>query len=88
MSYWKSEPYILAEFGSIDSREETCKITLEENNKFKLAAIENKGDDEFRNRSMTLRNLPLNVNRQTIRNVMERHGEDEVTDIKLRAQGP
>src|SRR5579864_9258694 len=86
--YWKTEPYVVAEFGSIDSREEACTIILEENNEFKLAAIENKGDDEFRNRSMTLRNLPLNVNRQTIRNVMERYGEDEVTDIKLRTQGP
>src|SRR5579859_6331875 len=88
LSYWKSKPYILAEFGSIDSREEACRIFLEENNKFKLAAIENKEDDEFRNRSMMLRNLPLNVNKHTIRNVMERHGEDEVTDIKLKTQGP
>src|SRR5579859_2715269 len=88
LAYWKSESYILAEFGSIDSREEACKITLKEDNEFKLAAIENKGDDEFRNRSMTLKNLPLNVNKHTIRNVMERHGENEVTDTKLRAPGP
>ena len=36
---------------------------------------------------MTLRNLLLNVNKYTIRNIMKRHGENEVTDIKLRAQG-
>ena len=86
--YFRSESYILAEFGSKESRDEACKIQIEENNEFKLESIENKGDDDFRNRSMTLRNLPLGINKATIRNAMERKGEDIVTDIKTRVQGP
>ena len=43
------ESYIIAEFGSKESRDEACQIQIEDNNEFRLEAIENKRDEDFRN---------------------------------------
>src|SRR5579859_4048260 len=84
----KPETYIVTEFGSKTGREEACAIPIEENNESRLQSIMNRGDDEVRRRTMMLRNLPLNLNKEMIRKAMEKIGGDIVTNIKTRVKGP
>src|SRR5579859_798930 len=84
----KPETYIVAEFGSKIGREEACAIPIEENNESRLQSIMNRGDDKVRRRTIMLRNLPLNLNKEMIRKAIEKIRGDIVTDIKTRVKGP
>jgi RNA recognition motif-containing protein len=85
---FNKEQYIMAEFGDKDTMEEACKMQIEENSDFKLKPLLNRGDDEIRNRTLVIRDLPLNVEKETLKRIMERKGKYEVTDIKTQVTGP
>ena len=85
---YNKEQYIMAEFGDKDTMEEACKMQIEENSEFRLKPLLNRGDDEIRNRTLVIRDLPLNVEKETLKRIMERKGKYEVTDIKTQVTGP
>ena len=69
---FNKEQYIMAEFGDKDTMEETCNMQIE----------------EIRNRTLVIRDLSLNVEKETLKRIMERKDKYEVTDIKTQVTGP
>jgi RNA recognition motif-containing protein len=83
--YLHNKPQVCAVFGKKSSMEEACKISLFEDNDFHLEPIQNRGDEEVRDKTVVVRDLPLDVDRLTLKKIMEKVGT--VTDIKLQISG-
>ena len=88
LHYYGREQFIMVEFGTKEKMQEACTRIIEKDNEFKLEPIQNRGDDEIKNKTMIVRDLPLNIERALLKKVMERYAECEVTDIKTRITGP
>src|SRR5215204_6233927 len=82
------ETYIMVEFNNKEAMDEACKITIEENSDFILQPLINRVDDEIKNRTMVIRDLPLNVDKSAIKRIMERTEKTVVTDIRTKVTGP
>jgi hypothetical protein len=88
LHFYKSEQYIMAEFGSKEAMELACTKTIESENEFKLKSIINRGDDEIKNKTIVVKDLPLSLEKTTLKKILEKKGEDEITDIKTKVTGP
>src|SRR5205823_4685988 len=67
--------------------EEACTRQLEENNEHKLNSIMNKGDEDVKNRILIVRDLPLDMNKETLTKILEKHTKTKVTSITSRVTG-
>ena len=85
ISYIQNKAHVCATFGQKEAMLAACDIALFEDNDFQLKPINNRGDDETKDRTVVIRDLPLDVNRQTLKTIMEKMGT--VTDIKLQISG-
>ncbi len=85
---YNKEQYILAEFGDKTTMETACTRCIEEGSEFKLSSILNRGDDEIKNRTLVVRDLPLNMEKNILKKILERKAGVEVTDIKTKVTGP
>lgn len=85
---YNKEQYILAEFGDKATMEIACTRYIEEGNEFRLTSILNRGDDEIKNRTLVVRDLPLNMEKNILKKILERKTGIEVTDIKTKVTGP
>ena len=83
--YMHNKLHICEVFGKKISMEKTCKVSLFEDNDFHLEPIQNRGDEEVRDKTVVIRDLPLDVDRLTLKKIMEKVGT--VTDIKLQISG-
>ena len=83
--YIQNKAHVSATFGRKDAMEKACDIKLFEDNDFKLNPIQNRGDEEVRDKTVVIRDLPLDVDRSTLKTIMERIGK--VTDVKLQISG-
>jgi hypothetical protein len=88
LHFYGKEQFIMAEFGNKEKMLEACQMQIEENNDFRLEPIMNKGDEEIRNKTMVIRDLPLNVDRFLLKQLLEKRTEVKVTDIRTRIKGP
>jgi hypothetical protein len=82
------ERFITVEFGKKESMLEACQRQLENNNDYKLQPTLNFGDEEVLNRSIIVRDLPLNVDRTLLQQILEKKTEGKVTEMKIRVKGP
>ncbi len=85
---YNKEQYILAEFGDKTTMETACTRCIEEGSEFRLSSILNRGDDEIKNRTLVVRDLPLNMEKNILKKILERKAGVEVTDIKTKVTGP
>lgn len=83
--YIQNKAYVSTVFGKKESMEKACEVELFEDNDFKLAPIQNRGDEEMKERTVVIRDLPLDVDRPTLKTIMGKIGE--VVDIKLQISG-
>jgi hypothetical protein len=83
--YIQNKAHVCATYGQKEAMLAACDIALFEDNDFHLKPINNRGDEETKDRTVVVRDLPLDVNRQTLRTIMEKMGT--VTDIKLQISG-
>ena len=81
------EIWITATFDSKESAENITKIQLFDNNDFKLSLLKDRGDREIQQRTLVIRDLPLDVNRSLLKAILEdKFGKIE--NIKFRVAGP
>jgi len=84
---YNKEQYILVEFGDKATMEIACTREIEKGNEFKLTSILNRGDDEIKNRTLVVRDLLLNMEKNILKKILERKTGVEVTDIKAKVIG-
>jgi hypothetical protein len=83
----KREAWITAIFNTQEAAENICKLTLFENNDFTFTLLQNRGDDEVLQRSLVVRDLPLDVNRNLLKTILEnKFGKIEA--LRMRIAGP
>src|SRR6266516_2063059 len=82
------ERFITVEFGKKESMLEACKRQLEADNDYKLQPTLNSGDEEVQNHSLIVRDLPLNVNCNLLKQILEKMTGGNITDLKIRVKGP
>ena len=83
--YIQNKAHVCAVYGKKVSMEKACDIKLFDDNDFLLTPIQNRGDDEVKDKTVVIRDLPLDVDRLTLKTIMEKVGT--VTDIKLQISG-
>ncbi len=83
--YIQNKAHVCAVYGKKVSMEKACDIKLFDDNDFQLTPIQNRGDDEVKDKTVVIRDLPLDVDRLTLKTIMEKVGT--VTDIKLQISG-
>ena len=83
--YIQNKAHICVVYRKKESMEAACDIKLFNDNDFQLTPIQNRGDDEVKDKTVVIRDLPLDVDRFTLKTIMEKVGK--VTDIKLQISG-
>ena len=81
-------PVVVVTYGKKEVMLQVCEIDLRENNEFKLRPIPNNGDVETLDRTLIVRDLPLNADKELLRNILERHSQGTIEEIKTRVTGP
>src|SRR5215213_17898 len=83
--YIQNKAQVCAVYGKKDSMLAACEIKLFDDNDFQLFPIQNRGDEEVKDKTVVIRDLPLDVDRLTLKTIMGKVGN--VTDIKLQISG-
>ena len=83
--YIQNKAQVCAVYGKKDSMLAACEIKLFDDNDFQLFPIQNRGDEEVKDKTVVIRDLPLDVDRLTLKMIMGKVGN--VTDIKLQISG-
>ena len=78
----------MAEFGKKKYMMQAYTIQLEENNEFKLKPLFNRKDNEIKNRTLIVRDLPLNFEKESLKKTLEKLSEGKVETIRTRVTGP
>ena len=86
--FYGKEQFVMAEFGSKEQMLMACTKVIEENNEFTLTPIVNRGDEEIKNKTIIVKDLPLNVNREILKNILERKAGVQIENIKTRVSEP
>ena len=81
------EAWITAIFDNQEAAIAATEMQLFENNDFKLTLLKDRGDDDVQQRTLVVRDLPLDVNRSLLRAILEdKFGDIEA--LRLRTAGP
>ena len=70
--YIQNKAHVCATYGQKEAMLAACDIALFEDNDFHLTPINNRGDKKTKDRMVVVRDLPLDVNRQTFRTIMKK----------------
>ena len=85
--YSNREVYFTAQFQTAEQAKDACTRQLFEGNDFKLTALKGRADETTKRRTMIIRDLPLDVNKQLLSTILENiFGKLET--LKLRTAGP
>src|SRR6266480_4466959 len=66
--YIQNKAHVCVVYGKKESMEAACDIKLFDDNDFQLTPIQNRGDDKVKDKTVVIRDLPLDVNRLTLKN--------------------
>ena len=88
LTHYGKGHFITAEFGNKSKMQEACDREIEQGNDYRLQPTLNYGDEEVKNRTLIVRDLPLNMYRNTLRQILEKKANNNITDMKVRVQGP
>lgn len=64
---------------------DACEKTLFDGNDYKLTPLINRGDEEIKNRTLVIRDLPLDTDRNMLKSILESYGS--LDSLKLRLSG-
>ena len=64
LHFYGKEQFVMAEFGKKERMLQACELQLENDNEFKLEPLYNRGDDEIKNKTLIVRDLPLNFEKK------------------------
>ena len=67
--------------------QEACNREIEQGNDYRLQLTLNYGDEEVKNRTLIVRDLPLNMYRNTLKQILKKKANNNITDMKVRVQG-
>jgi hypothetical protein len=88
ISYYEGETYIMVHFGEKEQMLTACDTVIEQSNEHRLRPLENKGDVEFKSKTMIIKDLPLNVKKDILRMKISSITEGEsIREIKTRVTG-
>ena len=82
------EQYITAEFGNKETMLAACNRQIELNSDYKLQPTLNYGDDDVKDRTLIVKDLPLNLNRYTLRQILEKCTLTNVINLKAKVISP
>lgn len=88
LTHYGKGHFITAEFGNKLKMQEACDREIETGNDYRLQPTLNYGDEEVKNRTLIVRDLPLNMYRNTLRQILEKKAKTNIVDMKVRVQGP
>ena len=71
LHFYNKEQFIMAEFGCKEAMESTCTLQLEKENDHKLEGLHNRGDQEIKEKTLIMRDLSLNANKDIIKGILE-----------------
>src|SRR2546429_5846229 len=64
LHFYGKEQFVMAEFKKKERMLQACELQLEKDNEFKLEPLYNRGDDKIKNKTLIVRDLPLNFERK------------------------
>ena len=64
LHFYRKEQFVMAEFEKKERMLQACELQLEKDNEFKLEPLYNRGDDEIKNKTLIVRDLPLNFEKK------------------------
>ncbi|CAH1770132.1 8589_t:CDS:1, partial [Entrophospora sp. SA101] len=85
IKYIKGIKYIVATFGTKENADKACELPFAENSDFKFQTHEEISVQDYRQRTISIRDLPLTAKKEVLMNILSSYGE--ITNIKMRAQG-
>ena len=88
LHFYGKEQFVMAEFGKKERMLQACEVQLEEDNEFKLEPLYNRGDDEIKNKTLIVRDLPLNFEKESLKKTLEKLSGNKVETIRTRVTGP
>ena len=88
LHFYNKEQFIMAEFGCKEAMESACNLQLEKENDHKLEGLHNRGDQEIKEKTLIMRDLPLNANKDIIKGILEQRTGCTILDIKNKISGP
>ena len=71
LTHYGKGHFITAEFGNKLKMQEACDREIESENDYRLQPTLNYGDEKVKNRTLIIRDLPLNMYRNTLRQILE-----------------
>jgi len=81
------EAWITAIFDNQDAANASTEMNLFENNEFKLTLLKDRGDEEVQHRTLVVRDLPLDVNRNLLKVILE-NTFGKIETLRTRTAGP
>ena len=88
LHFYGKEQFVMAEFGKKERMLQACELQLEKDNEFKLEFLYNRGDDEIKNKTLIVRDLPLNFEKESLKKTLEKLSGNKVETIRTRVTGP
>jgi hypothetical protein len=83
--YVQNKAHVSATFRRKEAMATACEIKLFDDNDFTLIPIQNRGDPEIQEKTVVIRDLPLDVDKFTLKTIMDKLGK--VENIKLQISG-
>jgi hypothetical protein len=87
LHFYGKEQFVMAEFGKKECILQACEVQLEKDNEFKLESLYNRGDDEIKNKTLIVRDLPLNFEKESLKKTLEKLNGNKVETIRTRVTG-
>ena len=88
LHFYGKEQFVMAEFGKKERMLQACELQLEKDNEFKLEPLYNKGNDEIKNKTLIVRDLSFNFEKESLKKTLEKLSGNKVETIKTRVTGP
>src|SRR6266487_739044 len=70
--YIQNKAHVCTVYGKKVSMEKACDIKLFDDNDFQLTLIQNRGDDEVKDKTVVIRDLPLDVDRLMLKKLWKK----------------
>src|SRR2546423_1671608 len=84
LHFYKKEQFVMAEFGKKERMLQAYELQLEKDNEFKLEPLYNRGDDEIKNKTLIVKDLPLNFEKESLKKTLEKLNSNKVATIRIR----
>ena len=88
LHFYGKEQFVMAKFEKKERMLQVCELQLEKDNEFKLEPLYNRGDNEIKNKTLIVKDLPLNFEKESLKKTLEKLSGNKVETIRTRVTGP